>query len=561
MIRTHARYSLGFAVATAIMLLVGLSILLATRQVRADNRWITHSRDVIEHLTRVRAELLEGIAAQRSYLLTGDRSFRVQHDNVRPAIREDLATLTALTLDDPQAASIRELAALIELRLDTTGEVIRQYESGGLAAVQERLRSADLRALMTRIEQLQLRIQNEQQALLLQRIAVSRRNTGVVLALATLGIPLSLSIVWAIYALLRREVRQREAAQARADTLNHELAQSVARLEQAGNDLADLGHYVSLLLGCQDFGEALDVTRYTLLKLLPGAAGAVYLLSPSQDHAELAIGWGQAPAEARGLMMPSDCWALRRAQPHFVDNLHGETACQHFEPPAQDVHIASACLPLSAQAVSLGVLVLFADGPGPIPRIEIAAAVAEQLSLALGNLRLQEKLRQQSIRDALSGLYNRRYLEESLPRELARCQRREKPLALLMLDLDHFKVFNDTHGHTGGDTLIAAFGRLLLAHCRPEDIACRYGGEEFTLILPEADQDTALQRAEEIRTAAMRMTIAFENRSLAGTSLSIGLAMYPQHAHDSAGLERLADAALYQAKRNGRNRIELAAAV
>jgi diguanylate cyclase (GGDEF)-like protein len=322
--------------------------------------------------------------------------------------------------------------------------------------------------------------------------------------------------------------------------------------------LRELGRYAGLLQGCRNIPEALDITRVTLTKLLPQVAGTVYLVRASQDYAEAETGWGQHLAPAHALLLPQECWALRRAQPHFVNDIHGGTACSHVEQPTAEVVVATACLPLSAQNLSLGFVYLSAPGPGPIERVDIATAAAEQLSLALGNLRLQETLRQQSIRDALTGLFNRRYLEESLPRELARCERRQLPLALLMLDLDHFKAFNDAHGHDGGDTLLAAFGRLLQVSCRSEDIPCRYGGEEFTLILPEADLDIAMQRAQEIRHAVEAMSVTHLQRAIGGITVSIGIALFPLHASKGTELKRLADAALYRAKRNGRNRIEVA---
>jgi diguanylate cyclase (GGDEF)-like protein len=128
-----------------------------------------------------------------------------------------------------------------------------------------------------------------------------------------------------------------------------------------------------------------------------------------------------------------------------------------------------------------------------------------------------------------------------------------------MLDLDHFKAFNDAHGHDGGDALLAAFGRLLQASCRSEDIPCRYGGEEFTLILPEADLGTAMQRAQEIRQAIEALKVPHLQRTIGGITVWIGIALFPLHASEGNELKRLADAALYRAKRNGRNRIEVAA--
>jgi diguanylate cyclase (GGDEF)-like protein len=557
----RTRYLLGFAVATGIMVLVGVSIMLATQRFRADTQWVGHSQEIIGHLARIRATLLEGISTQRSYLLTGNKAYRGEYQSVRPAIRAEVARLAALVVDNQaQSQRVARLGDLIEQRLDSVNDAVRIYDASGLSAVQRYLGSNRGHDLMLRIQQLMVQMEDDERGLLAQRNRASTRSANLLFGLGALGIPLSLLIVWAIYTLLSREVRERESAQSTADNLNHDLTRSVSELERATTDLRELGRYAGLLQGCRNIPEALDTTRVALTRLLSHLAGTVYLLRTSQDYAEAETSWGQHLAPAHALLLPQECWALRRVQPHFVNDIHGGNACSHIEQPAADIAVATACLPLSAQNLSLGFLYLSAPGPGPIDRIDIATAAAEQLSLALGNLRLQETLRQQSIRDALSGLYNRRYLEESLPRELGRCERRQLPLALLMLDLDHFKAFNDAHGHDGGDALLAGFGRLLQANCRSEDIPCRYGGEEFTLILPEADLGTAMQRAQEIRGAVEAMNVQHLQRVIGGITVSIGIVLFPLHASEGTELKRLADAALYRAKRNGRNRVEVAAA-
>ncbi|RBC35418.1 GGDEF domain-containing protein, partial [Xanthomonas oryzae pv. oryzae] len=177
------------------------------------------------------------------------------------------------------------------------------------------------------------------------------------------------------------------------------------------------------------------------------------------------------------------------------------------------------------------------------------------------NLRLRESLRRQSIRDALTGLYNRRYLEESLSHELARCARRGLPLSVLMLDVDHFKQFNDSQGHAGGDLLLAAVGELLLTRLRTEDVACRYGGEEFTVLLPEADGEEALRVAEQIRGYIAALAVSDEARALPKVTASIGVASFPADGEQGASLIQKADAALYRAKHRGRNRVERHGAV
>jgi diguanylate cyclase (GGDEF)-like protein len=188
----------------------------------------------------------------------------------------------------------------------------------------------------------------------------------------------------------------------------------------------------------------------------------------------------------------------------------------------------------------------------------LVVAVADHLALALANLKLRETLRSQSIRDPLTGLFNRRYMEESLERELRRAERRGQPLGVIMLDLDHFSRFNNTFGHQAGDLLLQAFGEMVRSRVRAEDIACRYGGEEFTLILPEATLGVTLERAQQIVETVRELHVAQRGHSLGAVTISAGVATYPDHARMGEGLIRAADTALYLAKAEGRDRVVVA---
>ncbi len=169
---------------------------------------------------------------------------------------------------------------------------------------------------------------------------------------------------------------------------------------------------------------------------------------------------------------------------------------------------------------------------------------------------LQERLKEQAIRDPMTGLFNRRYLDTIVPSELARSERDKTPLALLMIDLDHFKQVNDSYGHQGGDEVLKALAALLLANVRASDVACRYGGEEFLLLLPNMHCDGALERAEQWRLAFAATTVQYAGTSITAT-LSMGIACYPQDGASIEELTRCADLALYQAKEQGRNRVVL----
>ena len=189
---------------------------------------------------------------------------------------------------------------------------------------------------------------------------------------------------------------------------------------------------------------------------------------------------------------------------------------------------------------------------------EFALVVTEHLTLSLANLRLKEMLRTQATRDALTGLFNRRYMEESLEQEFHRSHRNKHPVSIIMLDIDHFKKFNDTYGHDAGDALLKELGTMLKSIVRKEDIACRYGGEEFILILPEATIEIAAQRAEYFRKALQFTSFRHLDQNIAMITVSMGVASYPDHGQDSETVFRRADEALYKAKNNGRNRVETA---
>jgi diguanylate cyclase (GGDEF)-like protein/PAS domain S-box-containing protein len=222
---------------------------------------------------------------------------------------------------------------------------------------------------------------------------------------------------------------------------------------------------------------------------------------------------------------------------------------------------AVADFPILNDDECLGVMALGRDKPGyefTFDQIQYGRLFANLTALVLNNAQLREALREQSIRDPLTGLYNRRYMEEVLKQHLRRVTRHLHPLGVIMIDIDHFKSFNDAHGHAAGDALLRELGRLLQSHIRGEDVACRYGGEEFILIMPDASLETARQRAEHLRQMVKEVHVHYAGRSLEGITLSLGVAVYPQHGRSRDDVLRSADAALYRAKQEGRDRVVVA---
>jgi diguanylate cyclase (GGDEF)-like protein len=260
---------------------------------------------------------------------------------------------------------------------------------------------------------------------------------------------------------------------------------------------------------------------------------------------------------------PDDCWALRRNQTYLVDSEHPGPGCRHLGGQAVAAYM---CVPILAQGRTRALLHIRQAPPeagrrtnrGPAigeGQQQLARTVADSMGLAFSNLELRDSLREQSIRDGLTGLYNRRYMEESLEREIFRAARHQNSVGVVMLDIDHFKAFNDAHGHLAGDVLLRELGRLLRAHIRGADIACRYGGEEFILILPEASLEVTRQRAEHLWGEARSLRPEFAGRLLDSVTVSMGVAAYPSHGTTAEAVLRAADEALYRAKHEGRDRV------
>lgn len=534
---SRRRNQLALAFSALIFIAIGIGIFVGARRSLADAALVSHTHEVIGRVDEIQARVLDAESAERGYLLTGNDAYLLDYQTSVERLPILIVNLRRKIADNPsQVAHLDQLHHLVDTRLKQIQHVLDVYADSGLEAARTSIRQTAFRTTSAIREQALTMVQREQELLAL-RAESSRQSALLLLILALAGIPFGLAVVGTVYGLLMRELRHRAQAERHAARANQELGESIGALQRSAADLNLLSRYTGLLQSCVSAEEALDVTSRTLAHLLPGIAGSVYLLRASQDRAEVISHWGTPLVHSASHLLPEECWALRRGQPHLIEDLARDAPCAHIDLPDASVAITTACLPMSAQGTQLGFLFLSAPGPAPMPRLEIAEAAAEQLSLALSNLRLRESLRRQSIRDALTGLYNRRYLEEALSHELARCARRDLPLSVLMLDVDHFKQFNDGQGHAGGDLLLAAVGELLLTRLRAEDVACRYGGEEFTVILPETDGEEAMRVAEQIRGHIAALAVSDGQRALPRVTASIGVASFPADGEPGIGLD------------------------
>lgn len=351
---------------------------------------------------------------------------------------------------------------------------------------------------------------------------------------------------------LSRDVTERVRAEAALQEANEKLIVWVGELEARNRESALVNEMGDLLQTCTTLEDAYAVFAHSMPRLFPDTSGAFYVISASRNLADAVSSWGSLP-ETEAFFAPEECWGLRRGRAHEVEDPTSGLLCRHVRSPLEGGYL---CIPMVAQGETLGSFHLrLKEGGIPDPVRSLATTVADHAGLAIANLRLRQTLRDQAIHDQLTGLYNRRYMEEMLDREISRAIRFGTPLGVIMMDVDHFKRFNDLFGHEAGDTILSALGGYLRTHIRAEDIACRYGGEELLLILPEADPDGSRRKAEELLEGISQLRVEFHHQILGPVTVSMGVAAFPAHASHGADLVRAADLALYRAKSEGRDRV------
>jgi diguanylate cyclase (GGDEF)-like protein len=216
------------------------------------------------------------------------------------------------------------------------------------------------------------------------------------------------------------------------------------------------------------------------------------------------------------------------------------------------------CVPIAAQGAVYGVLHLASPAANPETAFDAiqdtARALANRLSLALANMDLREKLQSLAIRDPLTGLFNRRVLDEILARELARADRGRSRLGVAMIDIDRFKDFNDKFGHKAGDVVLKAVCDQIAKMLRRSDFACRYGGEEIVVLLPEIDLENGMRVCEKLRQGVAGIDLSEMVPGAGSVTVSIGFSLYPDLCDKGADLVPSADRAMYESKSHGRNR-------
>ena len=545
---------------------VALAVFIVMVLIAAVPFWL--NRSVNDLLAQSRAELLaqqrfddiltamrDAETAQRGFVITGDDAFLEPYEHVRRTLPGVLHDAKDKARTDGERATAWRVARLAELKLTELDETIQLRRREGFEATERVVSSLrgkqymdDMRRIVAAEDARSVVRHDGLQADLLARSA--RSFTVSVAATACNIIVLAILLLVAM-----RMLRARRVIAGQLETQAGQLVEAVALTTRHNRELKQVAELLRAVEAVPSVPDAAPVIARSLPKLLPGVSGTLFLLRDEDDHVlDRHTQWG-TPSEQPPEIGIESCWSLRHGARYRTAS-SADLPCAHYRKPADEAS-GRLCIPLVTHDDLVGMLHLegLATGADYEEQERLAVTVAEQLALALGNARLRESLRRQSVLDPLTGLFNRRHFDAALKRELARARRKNVPVSLVLVDIDHFKRVNDDYGHAVGDAVLRTIAQQLRLGIREGDIACRYGGEEMVLLLPECAAADAGTRAEAIRIALAAIAPHPEGEGPERVTASFGVATFPAHAQDAEALFWAADKALYRAKQQGRNRV------
>jgi diguanylate cyclase (GGDEF)-like protein len=517
-----------------------------------------------QRLDNILNALRDAETGQRGFVITGNEAFLQPYFEAEQTLPAAVRVAKDKARSDAERADIWRIARVAELKLAELDETIAMRRTEGFARTEQVVSSLRGKAYMDELRRLigaqQAHTQARRDRLRTEMLAALSRSFTMSLG-ATL---INICALGALLVVLARMLRERKQT---ARQLEQKAAQLATAVELTGRHnrelrtVAGMLRAIEALPSSQDTGPA--VAR-GFAKLLPGVGGTFFALGDDDKTLRRLSHWGEASSQPDEVAL-DDRWALRHGARYRTAG-HDEPCCGHYRNRAGDKDKDKAMrlwIPLVTHDELVGMIHLEGMAHERAVRDEqerLAVTVAEQLALALGNARLRASLRRQSVLDPLTGLFNRRYFDESLKRELARSRRMVSPLSLVVLDVDHFKRVNDGFGHAAGDAVLRAIAQLVRQSIRDCDVACRYGGEELVILMPDCVQEDAARRAEALRADIAGAPPTIDGAGPDVITASFGVAEYPLHGPDADALFWAADKALYKAKREGRNRVVAAAA-
>ncbi len=517
----------------------------SARRLNESRDWLEHSQSVISDLQQETQRLDRIEPNLQLYLLTHDENNLRNAQSSIVTFYSSALHLQQLVSDNPaqvaRAQVLEKQAADLVKTFDVFG-TDSKFPSQQLLAARETL------SLM----------QARERELLALRTEAAKLNASRSLLISISFTVLALVVVLVLFGLLLRDALHRRKYEQRLSETNDKLAGTIRALERQARESDLLTGARDELQLCMNADQAQHSAVRYLAQLLPGTTGGICFINESRQMVEVEATWNGSTQLMDGFA-PDACCGLRSGRMRWRRAGQSEVHCTHFAGKAPENYI---CLPLAAHGETLGMVYVECGSSGIAAMVDANLRALQQMvelaSIRIAGLNLRTILEHQSIRDSLTNLFNRRFMEIALDRELRRAVRHQKPLAVLMLDIDHFKQLNDTYGHEAGDVVLREVAGVMRQAVRSEDTVCRYGGEEFVAILPELGIEDALSRAESIRHMVSELRIYHRGEALREVTISIGVAVYPNNGDSLDQLLSLSDRALYEAKHLGRNRVVLA---
>ncbi|MEH1785835.1 MAG: diguanylate cyclase [Nostoc sp.] len=338
-------------------------------------------------------------------------------------------------------------------------------------------------------------------------------------------------------------------AQRSLTNLNRQLEEKTLELEAKKRELIYLSDMTDMLYSCESEDEVYQVFALTCSKLFPNMSGSIYIIANSKNYVQMNSFWG-GERSSKEIFSLSDCWALRRGKLNLLSPRNSGLTCSHLIQPVSDTHL---CVPLFGQGEVVGILHIDTLEEISPEDQQITEIIARTLGIALNNLSIKQRLTHDSLRDGMTQLFNQSYMQSITEQRLAEAERSGQPLSIIFLDIDNFKSYNSRYGHLTANIVIQGLAKLLLKSIRSFDIACRWGGEEFVIVMPNMTLETLRKRVEQLRLDVEQMQLRDGDQILEGITASFGIAVSEPGITVKDFLNR-ANQAMLEAKRTGKNR-------
>ncbi|HZU30418.1 MAG TPA: diguanylate cyclase [Candidatus Angelobacter sp.] len=552
-----ARKLLPFAFVLMLCFLVALAwdSFSRTRELLNSQAFVERTNNVLHEMDGVEDGLQDAREAALHYVLTPEKEDLVTFEDAVAQVWMRLDRIAVMTKDDEgYPERIASLRQSIKAELQQLRDNLRTTKTLLIFHTPDADRNRD------RVRDGIQKFKDAEEALLSQRNEAARNRAHDVERSVSVRIGVFIAFMAVLFLLVLRESKKLRIAEQTALNAQTRLEGSLQQLQvetESGKLLNELQNNLQI---CINPPEAYEVLGAYAQKLAPNSAGAVFAIDNSRNLMGVMASWGDSLSPTQHILSPEDCCAMRGGRLHLRVETSEGLSCRHFSGSIPDAYL---CLPLAALGETLGVLHISVPTSDVLSagRLAMIQQSGEYAALRLANLRLREKLHDQSIRDPLTGLYNRRFLEAALEQELHRSSRHHSGLGVIMADIDKFKAFNDNFGHTAGDIVLKEVGALLRRSVRTEDIVCRYGGEEFLMVLPDTSLESVRERAEAMRDLVAKLELQHAGHALGKITASFGISFSQDGVLTPDILLRYADEALYESKRRGCNCVSLSDSV